>query len=168
MKNLICLFIAITTISISAQEKQNDATWGETIDFLREFIGLLDGTVVEKDFLYGTSTHYTQHNIEYRANYKGVNSLHIVAEADGGGYGGWADLSELYYVEHDSKKLTIYLKSRGSRSTGMNSSQWESRDETVYILYSLIETNIANRITKALKHIIYLNNQRKKKKKYKF
>ncbi len=37
MKKILILFIIITSVSINAQEKQNDATWEETIGFIKKY-----------------------------------------------------------------------------------------------------------------------------------
>ena len=37
MKKLLTLLITITSISLNAQTKQNDATWEETIEFIRKY-----------------------------------------------------------------------------------------------------------------------------------
>jgi len=44
MKNLVLVSLVLFTLTLSAQEKQNDATWEETIEFLKKNIHYLNKT----------------------------------------------------------------------------------------------------------------------------
>ncbi len=147
MKNLIILLIAITSISLNAQENQNDATKGEAVTFLKKNIQYIN---------YSNDKRLIKFSIEDLYLYKRF-------ENDNPGYVSinYNDIKEVKMLKKQAIIIYAYGNVVNEKFRGVNRLNNIMR---ISILSS--NKNLAERLTKALKQIAYWNKIEKSKSKF--
>lgn len=146
MKKILILILTFSTFKVPAQEKQNDATWEETVAFLNDNIKYLNSTHVNDKLVY---TVENNNKIRLSLTDKGgINYTFRIA------------LRDIKNVKYFKGNTSVYAY--GNVIEGISNNvfplRYNSNIESI--------SKMGERITKALKQIAYYNHQRNKKSKF--
>lgn len=150
MKKALLLLLTVLTFSVTiAQEKQNDATWEETVKFLEENIRYLNGD---------TEYHSQELVIE------NLDKLIVSGKAFDNG-------NEWTYtlILKDIKKVFLSTINKNQIRLNAYGKVIKQNDGKLFPaigIYYRNKEDMANRIIKAFKQIAYYNHQRQKESKF--
>ena len=149
-KILIILTLLLgSTISIQAQEKQNDATWEETIEFLKGNIQYMESTNKSRI----SNIKLDNKTLEYRINFGSDYSyFHIVQ----------INLNKLNSVSLTSKN-NIELNLIGDFVIKSGQDNEKHRQNNDWVKF---DKSIRDKMLKAFKHLAYLANEKRKESKF--
>ncbi|WP_336127789.1 hypothetical protein [Mesoflavibacter sp. CH_XMU1422-2] len=155
-KNLATFLLIVITHTLVAQEKQNDATWAETVGFINKNLEFINGGNPEYKF---TNFNINSTSFSWKWFYKNYNGSPNI-------YSSSLPLSKLLSVEihnYDPKmsiqQYSLHIKLTGSYilTTGEDGT---SNNNYAYIYVSDIE--MRPRIYKAFQHLAYLATEKRK------
>jgi len=147
MKNLVLVSLVLFTLTLSAQEKQNDATWDETVEFLEENISYLNGNY--------------ENYYSFQLFIENSNRLKIKGkDFDGKMWSMSLKLDDINKANMKSDKIILSAFGKVVQSSSGNFFP------ALTIRYENNKKEMASRIAKALKQIAYYNHQRQKKSKF--
>ncbi|WP_336129218.1 hypothetical protein [Mesoflavibacter sp. CH_XMU1422-2] len=169
MKHYISILIFVLVCSFSnAQEKQNDATWQETVNFLNKYksyfkLGFTYNNNLKKwDEYQIEHISITQQSLYFKAtkyNYKKQKSKHIEVSIP------FAKLQDIYSgfrQEISTVGNNISFKYRMYDYKGEKIDTRFSKDRYVKtISFRIQDDEMRKRIIKAFKHLIYLAEQKR-------
>lgn len=180
MKKLLLIVLITSGFTINAQTKQNDATWEETVEFLKENIGKFSKT------LHSTNAKTKQFSVPFKTNYEIVNGK--IGNTQTGGYIWQASLSDLVEAvikENDGGSIVLYFtKNAVTVSVPVDNGGYEEQKRNDFPISFCVKETIQNykvscnksqwntndsevqRTLKAFKHLAYLANQKRKKSKF--
>lgn len=158
MKKIVLIAtVLLSSITLNAQEKQNDATWEETTRFIKKHLDKIDKYVIAPFFDNDTPSlkveitdngylHMVRNDDEHRHNVKfDLGFLSEVRFRDGNKVG-------LYFSK--TKEFIKYFKGRND---------WEKRiinENSIDLIYKY-DSELNPRVAKAWKHLAYLATKKR-------
>ena len=172
MKTKLLAILLSTGIGLTnAQEKQNDATWNETIEFLTDnlqytapvkgnFETFVECKIVNNDFLVQKkiqSTYYGEVNsceFNYNLSFDKIDIIEVNSYAN-------TDITPiLFKLKGD---LVKNIKSCKGSTWGRRNGEIEFTNN---LSISFPNKDLANRMAQAFRHLVYLANEKRKQSKF--
>ena len=164
---ILLIILLVPTFHMKAQEKQNDATWEETVDFLKENLPRLDRTAqpplqtinIEDNHLkikndLAHNTWYYEVDLENFQDFQIENSKSRSNETD------------IYYILNFEKKTVRRTYSNLNKSDIFSEMVirlcWGNQCD----LNDIKNTKLINRLSKAFEHLAYLAEEKRKESKF--
>lgn len=162
IKLLLIGILVVATSNIVAQEKQNDATWEETISFLKENISRFDQP---------TDAYYFDQNIIIRERIDSNNdpkSKRIYS----------AESKDLLSIDIEKTSIRLTFRKNSVKFKNLYNNKFQYEDETIISLCSVwnkdeckkrlynSDDEFVKRIYKAFQHLAYLAKEKRKKSKF--
>lgn len=160
LKFLIVLTLLLTgTVATQAQEKQNDATWEETIEFLKNNTNVLNWTEpYSRDRKHKHSVNITNEKLIFK-------TIRVFSDGSGGKITKTLMLKDLIKAGYSgAKSRYIRLTANGDLITVSDYQSYNSGTLALPLPKNI--DDMAGRILKAFKHLAYLANEKRKESKF--
>jgi hypothetical protein len=161
--SLIILFVVFSVIKIYSQEKQNDATWNETINFLEDNLRLIKGKIIFSN-IFKTETIETTLSFDKSSiTVKNISRSDNLSTKDNRSLN-LLDLSSAKLTKGDGYSYIMLLP----RINGLVKCEEEYGFSACnFIEIGINSEELKQRTLKAFKHLAYLSNERYAEKKAK-
>jgi hypothetical protein len=164
--SLIILFVVFSVIKIYSQEKQNDATWNETINFLEDNLRLIKGKIIFSN-IFKTETIETTLSFDKSSiTVKNISRSDNFSTKDNRSI----NLLDLYSVQLVKGSDYSYLRLLPRTEGLVKCEEDDGFSACNFIELAINSQELKQRALKAFKHLAYLSNKRfnEKKSKSKF
>lgn len=184
---VLLLYVATAFVTkVNAQEKQNDATWEETIDFIKKYSYLIEDVkyfdnpdvTIDDEYIYLSSSGYAYYSSSstyngefYTTEIKINNTIKLPIENIRKLEDYWENKDVLYLVEN------VYISAdlKKDKSASYNDKDYPETYEKYQnswdefkLYFNESSSNYkedSNRLRKAFYHLAYLANEKRKKEK---